>query len=166
MSRHLWFQRLLRVFVPIIFVACSSGRFMEGLSYWRLTYPLNVPWTMVTADCGFAVLVNSSRFPGLIRGEDVLEQLNIEKMRRETLEREIAGRELAETSLRKEIGEVTQRLAFSASRQIDLISSVSEAMMNAIVHGNGGTVNVSHDDDTIQVQVIDNGTGLKWESIP
>lgn len=29
-SRQLWFQRLLGVFVPIIFVTCAFGHFMEG----------------------------------------------------------------------------------------------------------------------------------------
>lgn len=225
-SRQLWFQRLLGVFVPIIFITCSFGHFMEGLSYWRLTYPLNVPWTMVTADCGFAVLVNSARFPGLIRGEDVLEQLTVEKSRVETLEREIAGRLHAEAALheseghrlaesarrerfardvmlavtggrlrlhaaaaelpgelsdresvwslpgetmaaaRQRVGALAETLSFRQDRRQDLVSAVSETMMNAVVHGNGGTVTVSHDRDTIQVRVADAGTGLDWESLP
>ena len=64
-SRQIWFQRLLGVFIPLIFLTCGMGHFLEGLSYWARTYPVNVPWTMVTADIGFAVLVNSSRFPRL-----------------------------------------------------------------------------------------------------
>jgi two-component sensor histidine kinase len=74
-SRQLWFQRLLGVFVPIIFFSCGVGHLLEGLSYWHQTYPFNVPWTMVTADIGFAVLVNSARFPAFIRGQDVVEEL-------------------------------------------------------------------------------------------
>jgi len=67
-SRKLWFQRLLGVFVPMIFFTCGVGHFLEGLSYWQLTYTFNTPWTMVTADVGFAILVNASRFPAFIRG--------------------------------------------------------------------------------------------------
>ena len=75
-SRQLWFQRLLGVFVPLVFFTCALGHFMEGLSYWRLTYPVNVPWTMVTADIGFAILVNATRFPAFIRGQDIVSEMN------------------------------------------------------------------------------------------
>ncbi len=75
-SRQLWFQRLLGVFVPLVFFTCAFGHFMEGLSYWRLTYPVNVPWTMVTADIGFAILVNATRFPAFIRGQDIVSEMN------------------------------------------------------------------------------------------
>jgi len=232
-SRQLWFQRLLGVFVPIIFITCSFGHFMEGLSYWHLTYPLNVPWTMVTADCGFAVLVNSARFPGLIRGEDVLEQLTVgkarveeERARVEALEQVIAGRSRAEPALeeserqrtaegqrreqfardvilavtggrlrlhadaaelpeelknrdatlslpeeataagRQRVRELSETLGFSGDRRTDLVSAVSETMMNAVVHGGGGSVTISHNGDTIQVQVVDGGNGLDWEALP
>lgn len=74
-SRQLWFQRLLGVFVPLVFFTCGVGHFLEGISYWKLTYPVNVPWTMVTADIGFAILVNAVRFPAFIRGQDVLAEL-------------------------------------------------------------------------------------------
>ncbi len=74
-SRQLWFQRLLGVFVPLVFFTCGIGHLLEGLSYWKLTYPANVPWTMVTADIGFAILVNAVRFPAFIRGQDVLAEL-------------------------------------------------------------------------------------------
>lgn len=74
-SRQMWFQRLLGVFVPVIFLTCGLGHFLEGLSYWHLTYTVNTPWTMVTADVGFAVLVNASRFPAFIRGEDIVDEL-------------------------------------------------------------------------------------------
>jgi anti-sigma regulatory factor (Ser/Thr protein kinase) len=75
-SRQFWFQRLLGVFVPLVFLTCSVGHFMEGLSFWKLTYPLNVPWTMVTGDVGFAVLVNAARFPAFIRGQDLVNELD------------------------------------------------------------------------------------------
>ena len=74
-SKQLWFQRLLGVFVPLVFFTCGVGHFLEGMSYWKLTYPVNVPWTMVTADIGFAILVNAVRFPAFIRGQDVLTEL-------------------------------------------------------------------------------------------
>ena len=74
-SKQLWFQRLLGVFVPLVFLTCGVGHLLEGLSYWKLTYPVNVPWTMVTADIGFAILVNAVRFPAFIRGQDVLTEL-------------------------------------------------------------------------------------------
>ena len=74
-SKQLWFQRLLGVFVPLVFFTCGVGHLLEGLSYWKLTYPVNVPWTMVTADIGFAILVNAVRFPAFIRGQDVLTEL-------------------------------------------------------------------------------------------
>jgi anti-sigma regulatory factor (Ser/Thr protein kinase) len=78
-SRELWFQRLLGVFVPLIFFTCACGHLMEGMSYWHLTYRWNVPCAMVTADVGFAVLVNSSRFPAFIKGADVQEELDSAK---------------------------------------------------------------------------------------
>lgn len=95
-SRQVWFQRLLGVFVPVIFLTCGVGHFLEGLSYWHLTYTVNTPWTMVTADVGFAVLVNANRFPAFIRGEDVVAELAIAKTRAETLQGEIDARLRAE----------------------------------------------------------------------
>ena len=74
-SRQLWFQRLLGVFVPLVFLTCGVGHLLEGMSYWKMTYPANTPWTMVTADIGFAILVNAVRFPAFIRGQDVLSEL-------------------------------------------------------------------------------------------
>ncbi len=74
-SRQLWFQRLLGVFVPLVFLTCGVGHLLEGMSYWKLTYPVNVPWTMVTADIGFAILVNAVRFPAFLRGQDVMLEL-------------------------------------------------------------------------------------------
>ena len=74
-SRQLWFQRLLGVFVPMVFFTCGVGHLLEGMSYWKLTYPVNVPWTMVTADIGFAILVNAMRFPAFLRGQDIVQEL-------------------------------------------------------------------------------------------
>jgi len=78
-SQQLWFQRLLGIFVPLVFFTCAFGHFMEGLTYWKLTYPVNVPWTMVTADIGFAILVNAARFPAFIRGQDIVNELESAK---------------------------------------------------------------------------------------
>ena len=83
-SKQLWFQRLLGVFVPLVFFTCGIGHLLEGMSYWRLTYPVNVPWTMVTADIGFAILVNAVRFPAFIRGQDVLTELAETRQEAET----------------------------------------------------------------------------------
>ncbi len=91
-SRQVWFQRLLGVFVPVIFLTCGVGHLLEGLSYWQLTYTVNTPWTMVTADIGFAVLVNASRFPAFIRGEDVVAELAAAKAQAQTLQVQIDAR--------------------------------------------------------------------------
>ncbi len=58
-----------------MFFTCGVGHLLEGMSYWKLTYPVNVPWTMVTADIGFAILVKAVCFPAFIRGQDVLTEL-------------------------------------------------------------------------------------------
>jgi PAS domain S-box-containing protein len=99
-SRQVWFQRLLGVFVPLVFLTCGVGHFLEGLSYWRLTYPVNVPWTMVTADIGFAILLNAGRFPAFIRGEDVVEALTAERSRADALQQQIDARLRAEEDRR------------------------------------------------------------------
>ncbi len=99
-SRQVWFQRLLGVFVPIIFLSCGIGHFLEGLSYWHLTYPINTPWTMVTSDVGFAVLLNASRFPAFLRGEEVVEELAVSRARAEVLQAQIEAREQAEAASR------------------------------------------------------------------
>jgi len=91
-SRQLWFQRLLGVFVPLVFFTCGVGHLLEGMSYWKLTYPVNVPWTMVTADIGFAILVNAVRFPAFLRGEDIV--LELERSRQEARARQVFFRDV------------------------------------------------------------------------
>lgn len=91
-SRQLWFQRLLGVFVPLVFFTCGVGHLLEGMSYWKLTYPVNVPWTMVTADIGFAILVNAVRFPAFLRGEDIV--LELERSRSEARARQVFFRDV------------------------------------------------------------------------
>jgi PAS domain S-box-containing protein len=100
-SRHVWFQRLLGVFVPVVFLTCAFGHFLEGLSYWTLTYTVNVPWTMVTADIGFAVLINASRYPAFIRGEEIVGQLAEARTQVDDLQTEIAERKKVEAELRR-----------------------------------------------------------------
>lgn len=218
-SRQTWFQRLLGVFVPIIFFTCGMGHLLEGLSYWHLTYPVNTPWTMVTADVGFAVLVNASRYPAFIRGEDIVAELESEKRKKEELEREVTARRTAEEALRQEserrlrftrdvIGAVTdgrlclyqsarelppplsvdtgtnalsrdtlselrgvvkmqgEEAGFGVERMHDLLTSSSEAMMNAIVHGGDASVTVSRSADAVQVRVSDGGEGIDWDVLP
>ncbi|BDI33885.1 hypothetical protein CCAX7_59360 [Capsulimonas corticalis] len=227
-SRQTWFQRLLGVFVPIIFLTCAVGHFLEGLSYWQLTYNVNTPWTMVTADVGFAVLVNASRFPAFIRGEDVVAELAIVKTRAEELQIEIDARKEAEearakseklrlaaearmrTFLSDVLASVTEgklRLiddasglppklpaacdpilltissdmrvlrdaakqaalarGFSDLRWQNLVTGVSEAAMNAIVHAGGGESHVCADPDkTVQIWITDTGKGIAVDNLP
>ncbi len=234
-SRQIWFQRLLGVFVPIIFLTCGVGHFLEGLSYWQLTYTINTPWTMVTADIGFAVLVNANRFPAFIRGEDVVAELAIAKTRAETLQAQIDARTRAEEAreqaeaekaaaqsekaaaqerirtvlrdvlasvtegklllvdfadqlpppsapvgavialsqreglreLRRNAHEAARDAGLSEERQHDLLTASSEAGMNAVVHGGGGTAQVSvSEDGTVQVRVQDHGGGISMENLP
>jgi anti-sigma regulatory factor (Ser/Thr protein kinase) len=62
------------------------------MSYWKLTYPVNVPWTMVTADIGFAILVNAVRFPAFLRGEDIV--LEMERSRLEARAKQVFFRDV------------------------------------------------------------------------
>lgn len=197
-SRQLWFQRLLGIFVPLVFFTCSLGHFMEGLSYWRLTYPVNVPWTMVTADIGFAILVNAVRFPAFIRGQDVLTELAHTRQEAEAKQsffREVMlsvteGRlRLCETAsdlpaplpaaadplpLSRETIPGARHRAAAAARErgfapdrIDCLNTaVSEAAMNAVVHGGGGEAVVRADEDTVQVWITDQGEGIQLSELP
>lgn len=70
-SKQLRFQRLLGVFVSLVFFTCGVGHLLEGLPSWKLTCPVNVPWTRVTAGIGFAVLVDTADAPPEPRGMKV-----------------------------------------------------------------------------------------------
>ncbi|MCW3058575.1 MAG: ATP-binding protein [Capsulimonas sp.] len=131
-SRQAWFQRLLGVFVPIIFLTCGVGHLLEGLSYWHLTYDVNTPWTMVTADIGFAVLVNASRFPAFIRGEDVVAELAVVKTRAEELQIEVDGRREAEEARAK--SEKLREAAEARMRTFlaDVLASVTEGKLRLV----------------------------------
>lgn len=76
----------------MVFLTCGVGRLLEGMSYWKLTYPVNVPWTMVTADIGFAILVNAVCFPAFLRGEDIV--MEMERSRSEARARQVFFRDV------------------------------------------------------------------------
>jgi len=124
-SRQLWFQRLLGVFVPIIFFTCGVGHLLEGLSYWHLTYPVNTPWTMVTADVGFAVLVNANRFPAFIRGEDVVAELAEQKTLTEQLRTQIEERQAVEAENLRLLDEARASAAKQLAFMRDALASVT-----------------------------------------
>lgn len=129
-SRQVWFQRLLGVFVPIIFLTCGIGHFLEGISYWHLTYPVNVPWTMVTADVGFAVLVNAARFPAFIRGEDVVSELAQQKARTDEVERALAAQRDAESENLRLLHEMHKQGEQQKAFLRDVLSSVTEGRLH------------------------------------
>jgi anti-sigma regulatory factor (Ser/Thr protein kinase) len=128
-SRQVWFQRLLGVFVPLIFLTCGVGHFLEGISYWYLTYTVNVPWVMVTADIGFAVLVNTARYPAFIRGEDVIQELAEERNRTEQLEAEIARRKAAEAEREELLRELREASDQKQKFLRDVLLSVTEGQL-------------------------------------
>ncbi len=128
-SRQVWFQRLLGVFVPIIFLTCGIGHFLEGISYWKLTYPVNVPWTMVTADVGFAVLVNAARFPAFIRGEDVVSELAQSKARAEEMERALTAQREAEAENTRLLSELQKQSHQQKEFLRDVLASVTEGRL-------------------------------------
>ncbi|MDX1932330.1 MAG: ATP-binding protein [Capsulimonadales bacterium] len=128
-SRQVWFQRLLGVFVPMIFLTCGIGHLLEGLSYWKLTYEWNVPWTMVTADIGFAVLVNSSRYPAFIRGEDILSELKQERDRADRLTLEVEARQKAEAENLRLMEEIRQTTERQRRFLRDVLASVTEGRL-------------------------------------
>jgi anti-sigma regulatory factor (Ser/Thr protein kinase) len=197
-SQKLWFQRLLGVFVPLVFFTCGMGHLLEGLSFWTKTYTMNVPWAMVTADVGFAVLLNAARFPGFIRGQNLLEELGEVKAgasarfalvrevllgatqgrlrlceRRSELPERLTATELpvplAQDSLpatRNLVSSVAQEMGFADDRVDQLRTAVSEAAMNAVIHGGGGTLAICSDGETIQVWVDDHGSGIQMATLP
>jgi anti-sigma regulatory factor (Ser/Thr protein kinase) len=197
-SKQIWFQRLLGIFVPMVFLTCAIGHLLEGLSYWHLTYPANVPWTMVTADIGFAILVNATRFPAFIRGHDLENEIDVVKAAarsRQTFVTDVlasvtdgrfrlvidesdfrtplnpmTGRiSLAPESLstvRKEAAAAWRTLGYPEDREPDMLISVGEAIMNAVVHGVEGTAQVFGDGNQIQICIEDKGNGIQLERIP
>jgi anti-sigma regulatory factor (Ser/Thr protein kinase) len=71
----------------------------------------------------------------------------------------------------RELRAVAQMAAGAAGhpeeRQYDLVTAASEAGMNAIVHGGGGEAVVSaNENGTVQVRVVDGGTGIALDHLP
>jgi PAS domain S-box-containing protein len=76
-------------------------------------------------------------------------------------------REAGLWDLRRCAQEAARVAGHTDERQFDLITAASEAGMNAIVHGGGGTGWVSvGGNGTVQVRVEDHGTGITMENLP
>jgi anti-sigma regulatory factor (Ser/Thr protein kinase)/DNA-binding NarL/FixJ family response regulator len=69
-------------------------------------------------------------------------------------------------TLRQSSQAAAKRIGFDDSRWQDLITAVSEAGMNAIVHGGGGNGHVCQGNDTVQVWIEDHGDGIAVERLP
>lgn len=68
--------------------------------------------------------------------------------------------------LRQQAKEAAAAHGFADKRWQDLVTAVSEAAMNAVVHGGGGQGRVCASEDTVQVWVEDTGTGIDVASLP
>ena len=68
--------------------------------------------------------------------------------------------------LRRQAGEAARLNEFETERGYDLITAVSEAAMNAVVHAGGGQGQVCADADTVQVWVQDTGAGIDVAHLP
>ncbi len=68
--------------------------------------------------------------------------------------------------MRQQSDHFAQVLGFSAERCYDLVTAVSEAAMNAVVHAGGGEGQVFAGADTLQVWVQDAGTGIDVAHLP
>lgn len=70
-------------------------------------------------------------------------------------------------ALRRQVEEYAASAGLDGLRQHDLMTAASEAGMNAIVHGGGGTALVSvSPGGAVQVRVEDHGTGIAVENLP
>lgn len=67
--------------------------------------------------------------------------------------------------LRAHVTELAKHIAFSTDRVQELVTAVSEAAMNAIVHGCGGLVEVSRSNSTVQCRILDHGPGIAIENL-
>jgi len=71
------------------------------------------------------------------------------------------------SDLRCQALEAANLCRFAPERAHDLVTSVNEAGMNAIVHGGGGFARISFSPDgTVQVRVTDEGKGITMENLP
>jgi anti-sigma regulatory factor (Ser/Thr protein kinase) len=75
--------------------------------------------------------------------------------------------------LRRETLKMALAAGLSEERADDLVLSVNEAAMNAVVHGGGGTAQIGGSDnngsssrETIQVWIKDDGTGIDMAHLP
>jgi PAS domain S-box-containing protein len=69
--------------------------------------------------------------------------------------------------LRAATMDAARQAGFVSERQYDLMTAASEAGMNAIVHGGGGTAQIGRGaDGAVQVRVTDQGTGIALENLP
>ncbi|MEO7716978.1 MAG: PAS domain S-box protein [Capsulimonas sp.] len=69
--------------------------------------------------------------------------------------------------LRAATMDAARQAGFVSERQYDLMTAASEAGMNAIVHGGGGTAQIGLGaDGAVQVRVTDQGTGIALENLP
>ena len=70
-------------------------------------------------------------------------------------------------ALRRLAESVATAAGHSAARQNDLMIAASEAGMNAIVHAGGGAGQVSvNAHGTVQVRIVDSGSGITLENLP
>jgi len=148
-SRQIWFQRLLGVFVPLVFFTGGVGHPLEGVSYWKLTYPVNVPWTMVT-DGHLRLCMEPSDLPS------PLPQIS----QKCPLNREIM------TDFRHQAAQAAKERSLAVERINELNTAVGEAVMNAVVHGGGGEAEVCADEDAVQAWIKDRGTGIQMTELP
>jgi PAS domain S-box-containing protein len=70
--------------------------------------------------------------------------------------------------LRHLADDMASQIGFSTERRYDLQTAVSEAGMNAIVHGGGGegAVRLEESKGTLQVHITDRGKGIAIEQLP
>jgi len=70
----------------------------------------------------------------------------------------------------RELRHVTDNVAsahgLNGERTMDLVTAVSEAGMNAVVHGGGGEARIYAEQDRVQVWITDRGQGIDLEHLP
>jgi len=80
----------------------------------------------------------------------------------------ILTRETGVAGLRHLVGDLASDLGFTDERAFDIQTAVSEAGMNAIIHGGGGrgAVRIKEDSGTLQVKITDQGKGISLDQLP
>jgi anti-sigma regulatory factor (Ser/Thr protein kinase) len=68
--------------------------------------------------------------------------------------------------VRAAVQELMQRTGFPQDRVLDLVSALHEAVMNALVHAHGATVNAFATTDLVQVWIEDKGAGIPLDKLP